>query len=126
MPQDTRLSDMFRPPVNHAMRVLDRAFFRKRVPLAAAQIFEDDQISRCRNYLGQDVLHVDRISSIRWVVANENSGLPGRKALLLNPNIRPDDSSTWSSKLIELIEAKKIDITPYELELSYDTWNYRT
>ncbi|MCJ1434717.1 tRNA(m(1)G37)methyltransferase [Xylographa pallens] len=115
---------MFRPPVNHAMRVLDRAFFRKTVPLAAARVIEDDQISRCRTSLGQDILHIDRISCVRSF-PDDNSGEQwGRKALLLSPNIRPDDPSTWSSKLLELIEAKKVTITPYELNLSYDTWTY--
>ncbi|MCJ1397353.1 tRNA(m(1)G37)methyltransferase [Xylographa trunciseda] len=117
-------SDMFRPPVNRAMRVLDRAFFRKTVPLAAARIFEDDQISRCRNFLSQDILHVDRISSIRPIPDDRVSGQRGRKALLLNPDIRPEDPSTWSSNLLELIEAKKVNVTAYELELSYDTWTY--
>ncbi|MCJ1388103.1 tRNA(m(1)G37)methyltransferase [Xylographa bjoerkii] len=118
------ISDMFRPPVNHAMRVLDRAFFRKSVPLAAARVFEDDQISRCRNYLGQDILHIDRIGSIRSIPEDKTGGMRGRKALLLNPNIRPEDPSTWSSKLLELIEAEKVHVAPYQLELSYDTWTY--
>ncbi|MCJ1280917.1 tRNA(m(1)G37)methyltransferase [Xylographa opegraphella] len=124
MPEITALSDMFRPPVNHAMRVLDRAFFRKSVPLAAARVIDDAQISRCRTYLSKDVLHVDRISCVRSIPGEQSAGQKACKALLLSPNIRPDDPSTWSSKLLELIEAKKVNITPYELKLSYDTWTY--
>ena len=126
MPDITAISDMFRPPVNHAMRMLDRAFFRKTVPLAAARVLEDAQISRCRMDLGQDILHIDRISCVRSVPDDQSAGQRGRKALLLSPKIRPEDPSTWSSKLLELIEAKKVNITPYELKLSYDTWTYRT
>ena len=32
-------SDMFAPPVNRAMKVLDRAFFKRTVPTSAARIF---------------------------------------------------------------------------------------
>ncbi|MCJ1474323.1 tRNA(m(1)G37)methyltransferase [Lambiella insularis] len=116
-------SDMFRPPVNRAMRVLDRSFFKKAVPLAAARVFEKDQISRCRTYLGQDVLQVDRISSVRSD-PDGNGGGQDRKALLLSPDIRPEDPLTWSAKLQELVQAKKVDVMPYELCLKYETWTY--
>lgn len=126
MPKRPSFLEMFQPPVNHAMRVLDRSFFRKSVPLAAARVFEKDQISSCRTYLGQDILRLDRISSVRSEPEVENGNKQGRKALLLTPSIRPEDPSTWSSKLQELVQSRKVDVMPYELCLTYDTWTYRT
>ena len=117
--------DMFRPPLNHAMRVLDRSFFRKSVPLAAASVLENDQISRCRSELGHNILQVDHIRSIRPDPGDDDGKRPGRKALLLEPSIRPEDSSTWSTKLKELIQKQMVVVTPYELTLTYDMWTYR-
>lgn len=43
--------DMFAPPVNRAMKVLDRSFFQKTVPISAARVFNPRDISRCRKEL---------------------------------------------------------------------------
>ena len=34
------------------------------------------------------------------------------------------DTSTWSPKLSELVKSSQVEITPYNLELDYDYWNY--
>lgn len=137
-------ADMFRPPVDRAMRFLHRPFFNKKIPLAAAKIFEKSQISRCRVRLGRDILQLEHINSVRNdpVVGDFKTGL---KSLLLQPCIRPDgtnlvvlkirlqyilicliDPSTWTSKVKELVDEKKVGIEPYILELNYDDWTYRT
>ena len=126
MPDASPFLEMLRPPVNHAMRALDRSFFQKTVPLAAARVYENNQISRCRTILGRDVLQLDRIASVRPDpdVEYENKG--GCKLLLLAPEVRPEDSSTWSTRMQQLIYQKKIAVTPYKLNMTYDMWTYRT
>lgn len=36
------------------------------------------------------------------------------------------DSSTWSSKLRELVSNKDLSLLDYDFELKYDYWTYRT
>ena len=126
MPEASPFLQMFRPPVNRAMRALDRSFFQKTVPLAAARVYENDQISRCRTILGREILRLDRITSVRPDPDRENGNKHGRKLLLLAPTVRPEDPLTWSTKMQELIREKKIAVTPYEMSLTYDMWTYRT
>ena len=91
MPDPGLPADMFRPPVDRAMRVLYRPFFRKKIPLAVATVFEKNQISMCRGYLKQDLLNLDRVSPIRFDASAEDSKLD-RRSLLLKPSVRPDGS----------------------------------
>lgn len=53
---------MFRPPVNRAMRVLDRSFFKKTVPVSAATVLENKNILSVRKTLGssKDALDLPR------------------------------------------------------------------
>ena len=34
------------------------------------------------------------------------------------------DRSTWGSKLHELVKENKVDVSQYNLDLSYDYWTY--
>jgi tRNA (guanine37-N1)-methyltransferase len=83
--------DMFRPPLNRAMRTLDRLFFSKSIPVSAARVFTNQHISQCRKELEKsaDLLQVARLSSIIQdpdvQLANQ-----GRRCLLLKPEIRHD------------------------------------
>ena len=79
--------EMFRPPVNRAMRSLDRAFFQKRIPICAARVMDNKMISRYRLELqrSQDMLKLDRIATVRPDPVPENSG---GKCLLLKPGIQ--------------------------------------
>ena len=36
------------------------------------------------------------------------------------------DTSSWSSKLLELINQEQVSVVAYELDLNYDYWTYRT
>ena len=133
--------NMFYPPVNRAMRVLDRSFFKKKVTLSAARIFDNKHISKFRSELGHDILKLDRLQSVQSIKGPKGEE---HKALLLNPQIKVDgrslssgtelyirrrlivfqDASTWSSKLSELVKSSQIALTPYNLELEYNYWNY--
>lgn len=82
-------SDMFRPPVNRAMRTLDRSFFRKTVPLASAKVFQNSEISRVRKELAttKDLLVLPRLSSVQEIKEQDGSM---RKALLLRETLKHD------------------------------------
>ena len=93
---DAASADMFRPPVNRSMRVLDRSFFRKKVHLTAACVLNNQDITRCRSYLGPDILQVDRLTSVRTdpTDATQPNG-NGRKCLLLRPEIKPNGAHEY-------------------------------
>ena len=80
---------VFRPPVNRAMRVLDRSFFYKRVPISAARVFENKKISKVRADLirSKDVLKLDRIAGVQ---SDPDPGIAanGGKCLPLRPEIQ--------------------------------------
>ncbi|KAJ5549342.1 tRNA(m(1)G37)methyltransferase [Penicillium frequentans] len=116
------LPDMFRPPVNRAMRTLDRSFFRKTVPIAAAKVFKNSEISKVRQELHKvrDLLAVPRLSCVRDL--QEEDGV--KKALLLRGDLRPDDKTTWSPTINALVEKGTVDVMPYDLVLDYDYWSY--
>ncbi|KAB8206101.1 hypothetical protein BDV34DRAFT_212541 [Aspergillus parasiticus] len=116
------LPTMFRPPVNRAMRVLDRSFFKKTVPLSAATVFKSSDISRVRGQLhkSRDLLGLPRTSSIREVKVDDEV----KKCLLLREGVRCDDATTWSPTINELVENGAVGIGRYDLELDYDYWTY--
>lgn len=88
-PIPRELPEMFRPPINRAMRTLDRSFFRRSVPLSAARIFKASDISKIRKELtkSNDVLSVPRLNAIRQVEGQDGSSL---KALLLREDLKAD------------------------------------
>ncbi|KAB8258402.1 hypothetical protein BDV32DRAFT_139630 [Aspergillus pseudonomiae] len=116
------LPTMFRPPVNRAMRVLDRSFFKKTVPLSAATVFKSSDISRVRGQLqkSRDLLAVPRISSVQDVKVKDEV----KKCLLLKEGIKYDDATTWSPTINELVENGAVGIGRYDFELDYDYWPY--
>jgi len=85
------MSEDMRPPINRAMRTLDKAFFRKTVPISAARIFKNQQISACRQELMKsgDACNVERISP---VVPDPDQDLAklGRKCILLRTSLKHD------------------------------------
>ncbi|KAI2742493.1 hypothetical protein DTO013E5_3579 [Penicillium roqueforti] len=117
------IADMFRPPVNRAMRTLDRSFFRRKVPLSVARIFKASDISNVRKELvkSRDILLWPRISPIRE--AKDEDGKVW-KAMLLRENLKFDDKATWSPTINELVNKGTVALGPYELELEYNHWSY--
>ncbi|PGH13077.1 hypothetical protein AJ79_03914 [Helicocarpus griseus UAMH5409] len=130
-------ADMFRPPVNRMMRMLDRSFFKKTVPLSAATVFETKNISPIRQQLleSKDLLKVNNIIPVRTaregelenVVDHWYTGLklPGRRCLLLQPSVKADDTATWSPTIQELVERKAVELRPFKLLLDYDYFTYK-
>lgn len=80
--------EMFAPPVNRAMKVLDRSFFQKTIPTSAARIFNPKDISRCRKELtaAKDTLPNNRVDPIR-ADPDADKAQQGVKCLLLRPEV---------------------------------------
>ncbi|KAI5291313.1 tRNA(m(1)G37)methyltransferase, partial [Ascosphaera atra] len=140
------LADMLRPPVNRLMRSLDRSFFQKTVPLAAATVFDKRQIGPVKNALTKtkEICDAPRLIPIRnaprkgempeegffWDLRKEMSTSELRdkdalKCLLLNEKVKPDDKTTWSPILQELVDKATVEVQPYKLFLDYDYWTYQ-
>lgn len=84
-------SNMFRPPISRCMKILDRSFFRKTVPISAAQVMDNRQISRLKTELRHDMLQLERLLVIRPIPTT------GRKALLLKPEIKAKGKLTYNT-----------------------------
>lgn len=98
-PRETS-SDMFRPPVNRLMKVLDRSFFKKSILLSAAHVNDDRRIESLSKELNQDILRLRGRGGV--IPAPTGSG---RKALLLKPEIKPDGNISHASKFSTLVYA---------------------
>jgi hypothetical protein len=85
--------DMFAPPVNRAMKVLDRSFFQRTVPASAARIFKPQDIARCRKelQLSRDTLPNNRIQPVR-PDPDAARAQKGGKCLVLKPEVVHDGS----------------------------------
>ncbi|KAL2829745.1 hypothetical protein BDW59DRAFT_170405 [Aspergillus cavernicola] len=121
-PLRSDLPPMFRPPINRAMRVLDRSFFKRTIPLSAATVFKASDISSVRSKLlkSQDAINLPRFNLIREVKKDDVV----RKCLLLREGIKHDDTTTWSPTISELVGGGVVGVGPYELTLDYDYWSY--
>ncbi|KAI4274463.1 MAG: hypothetical protein LQ337_003919 [Flavoplaca oasis] len=122
-PQNPPSIDMFRPPINRAMRILDRPFFQKDVHLAAACVLDSKQIATCRKELHDDILKLERLPPIRSVPPSVSTD-KNSKCLLLKPSTRVEDETSWSPKLHQLIESQQVLLTPFHLQLDYSYWAY--
>ena len=92
LPQTISSTDMFRPPINRAMRVLDRAFFQQDVNIAAACVMDSKNIATYRNKLHNNILKLERLPPIRPVPSNISAD-KNSKCLLLKPDTRLDGSN---------------------------------
>ena len=86
------LMSLFKPPVHRsAAAVLDRALFKKTIPISAARITDTKLISKCRGQLmkTKELLHGERLASVR---SDPDASLAakGIKCLLLKPDIKPN------------------------------------
>ena len=68
---------------------------------------------------------MDRVSAVR-IDPDPALAATGAKCVLLQPKVKHDDPATWSAVLQRAVEAKELSLTPYDLTLDYDYWNYRT
>jgi tRNA (guanine37-N1)-methyltransferase len=102
----------FEPPTNRNMEILDRDFFQKTIPVTAASIVEKRKISEFKKQLEQSdgalkTIHSDPTGS-------------SAKCVLLKPDVRKDDPSTWSPYLKGLIDAKQVLLRDFNLRITYE------
>lgn len=142
---------MFYPPIARGMRVLDRSFFQKTVPLKAARIFDNENISNIRSQLrrSKDAIQQHRLGDV-YSDPDPDHAKMGRKCILLRPEIkeehhemngttstvsdslnshRKESPSGWtpwphSPVLSELVQQGLVSIVPYKLILDYNYWTY--
>lgn len=108
---------MFRPPVNRAMRVLDRSFFKKTVPISAATVLDNKNISSVRKQLesSKDILDLPRYNSIRFpetaslvvekgqTLQLDKSELLKKKCVLLREDIKYDGKEKKEKNLCPVL-----------------------
>lgn len=84
--------EMFRPPVNRAMRVLDRSFFRREYPVSAARVFDVKSISRVQKEFvkSKDLLNIRAVFPVQTVPAGVAEGGVAQKCVLLRPEVKHD------------------------------------
>jgi tRNA (guanine37-N1)-methyltransferase len=114
------LPPSFLPPVNQSMKILDRDFFQRRLPLAAASIKDLKKISDIR----QALIKSDGAPLLRPL--KDDPTTPGAKCFVLHPRVKKEDPSTWSPALRELHQNGIVEIRDYELNLTYDDWSMHT
>lgn len=113
------LPELFQPPVNRSMQTLDRSFFRKSVPLAAATVLDLKEITNVRKQLERsgDILRLNPIKPLR-----DDEQTPGAKCFLLSPKVDANEPKTWSPILSQLVDNKLATLRPFTLTLTYDDW----
>ncbi|KAM0714846.1 hypothetical protein Q7P37_009310 [Cladosporium fusiforme] len=121
--------DMFRAPINRSMKTLDRNLFKKIVPVKAARIFDNKNISRVRGDLerSKEALNQDRLGSV-YPDPDPDRAKTGKKCVLLGPeiskSIAADGAPANSTVLNELTKQELVSIIPYDLTLDYSYWTY--
>lgn len=126
MSSKTTLEDLFRPPILRPFSgTLDKTLFSKSIPLAAATINNNKNISRFRNELRKSnaILNVERISPIASH-PDVTFASQGTKCLLLDPSIKVDEPLTWGDMVREGVQNDELAIIPYELKLGYDYFGF--
>jgi hypothetical protein len=130
---------VFLPPVNRSMQTLDRSFFRKVVPLAAASVSDVRQIGNTRAQLTASG-ELFRLAPLKPLRDDDQN--PGAKCLLLKHDVDPNgiaftlwsrlrladspiEPSTWSPTLSKLVQDDIARIRPYDLTLTYNDWTMR-
>ncbi|KAG0641338.1 Met-10+ like-protein-domain-containing protein [Tuber brumale] len=111
----------FLPPVNRAMRTLDRAFFRKVVPVTAARVLDSALVLTIKEKILKDLIPFERFNQ-RY---DFNSKLDIETPLLiLRPQVKYGDLSTVSDPTREYVNSKILELVPYDLKLEYGDWGY--
>ncbi|TVY38369.1 tRNA (guanine(37)-N1)-methyltransferase [Lachnellula subtilissima] len=101
---------LFRPPiVRSATAALDRSLFSKTFPIAAARVLNPKNIPRIQIQLNKshEVLNLERRKPVE-IDPDPALASKGGKCLLLNPDVKPYDSNTWSKVLQEASEKDEI------------------
>lgn len=104
---------LFRPPlVRSASAILDRSLFSKTVPISAARIANNKNLSRYRGVLqkSKELLQIERLSSIT-TDPDAAFAAKGGKCMLLKPEIKHEGRGLWISiTRIDVDDARSQDM----------------
>ena len=136
---------MFRPPLARGIQTLDRSLFHKTIPLKAARVSDNKNISKVRTQLerSKDVLQQARLGSV-WPDSDAQRAQEGRKCVLLRPEVRraegvngaiggggaadggEEPTIPWShsATVTDLVKQELVSLIPFDLKLNYDYWTY--
>lgn len=89
--------EMFRPPINRAMRKLDKSFFQKEVLTSAARVTDVKRMSEVLKLLrkSHDVFGHKEFPQVRDLTDGLQSHTTSTKCVLLDPRIQADGA--WYS-----------------------------
>ncbi|KAF8426316.1 Met-10+ like-protein-domain-containing protein [Tirmania nivea] len=146
-PEDDMASRLFSPPVQRTMRILDRSFFRKTVPISGAIVHTPSKMEAIRKACEGNML--DRVKFKGTILVKLEKSPGGRleyvhvrkemkaemeqdpermhevrKLIPLHPRIRPNDHSTVPLALLAFVESKDVDLVLYKLKMEYEDWDY--
>lgn len=86
--------EMLRPPVNRAMRTLDKAFFKKEVLTSAARVPDLKQMSRILGSIknSKDLCEHREFQNVRDenLVRSDDAAQGRAKCIVLHPKIKAD------------------------------------
>ncbi|CAZ84968.1 unnamed protein product [Tuber melanosporum] len=111
----------FLPPVDRAMRTLDRAFFRKVVPVTAARVLDSALVHTIKEKILKDLIPFERFNQRYDFNSKLNVETP---LLILQPQVKYGDLSTASGPTQEYVKSKILELVPYDLKLEYGDWGY--
>ncbi|PWW74842.1 hypothetical protein C7212DRAFT_282534 [Tuber magnatum] len=111
----------FLPPVDRAMRTLNRAFFKKVVPVTAARVLDATLLHTIKEKILKDMIPFERFN-VRYDF-NSKLGIE-TPLLILRPEVKYDDLATVSNPTREYVKSKILKLVPYDLKLEYGDWSY--
>lgn len=79
------MSRLFLPPLARSMRVLDRSFFQKTIPVTAAKVFDPRIITKLKKECKADILDIPHVKNFDFIVHEGD-----KRAILLAPHVKPD------------------------------------
>ncbi|KAB5589659.1 TRNA (guanine(37)-N1)-methyltransferase [Ceratobasidium theobromae] len=104
------------PPVNRSMRELDRSFFKKTIPVLAAQVDSRRTGELLRaSALRRNVLDIPKITNVIRTSDNDD----GKRLILLD--VADVDQLPVEAK--DYLSAQGAQLRPYSVELGYDYWS---
>ncbi|OAA64997.1 tRNA transferase Trm5/Tyw2 [Cordyceps fumosorosea ARSEF 2679] len=123
LPRDMNL---FRAPAAaRAAKTLDRTLFARVVPSAAVSVRENKMLSKYRKEL-ELTKELFTLPNYQQVAPDPDPALAaqGKKCLILQSHIKPQEPSTWSQVLQEASAAGDVKVVPYDINIDYNLWSY--
>lgn len=129
----TQHSGKYDPPINRNMKVLDRSFFIKRIPLCVIKFPNPKNISEFAKKYKAYILrvpripHVIKLDSAPQISGNKtlacDNGVVTKGVLLTDTITSPDEvPEKLSSEALDFLKETQAEVLPYEYVLDYDYW----